>query len=673
MSLIKWGILGTGNIAAKFANGLSKSKKGELYAVGSRSIESASAFAEKYPAVRAYGSYDELINDPDVQVVYISLPNHLHAEWTIKCAQAGKHILCEKPFTVNQGEAEIALEVVRQSGVFFMEAFMYRCHPQTKKLKELVDDKVVGDIRLIQANFCYNMGIKLDNIRLSNAAAGGAIMDVGCYTISLARLIAGEDPFDVKGSSFVGPESKVDEQSTGSARFFSGCVASLSCATQVATSSEARIWGSKGYILAPNPWFPGSEDNIIIVHKDGQDAEEIHVPGVNELYATEADAVAECILTGQTECDAMTWNDTLGNMRALDQWRRSAWLFFEAESFENISKPSVLQPQYPTIAGKSEDIGVHSGISMPLMMEYSSIPGIDKPVSRVIMGSLATRPDNLPHSFAMFDYYAAIGGNCIDTARMYQTEGAIGKWMTARKNREEIVVITKCSHPDKRGSRLSPEAIAFDLSLSLKELETDYIDLVLLHRDDENIPVGVIIDCLNEHIQAGNIKAFGASNWTVKRIQEANQYALEHGKAGFAASSPQFSLAKWNDPVWPGCLTATAEDIQWYTGTQFPVLTWSSQANGFFSGRYSEERPMPPHLKRVWFNDGNFERLRRVNDLAVQKGVGGAQIAIAYVLNQAFPVFALIGPWTPEEMRTSAAGFKVDLTDREMRWLNLEE
>jgi predicted dehydrogenase len=260
---LRWGILGAGNFAATFAKGIAASRTGTLVAIGSRSQETADAWGEEHGAPRRHGSYEALVADPEVDVVHISLPNHLHAQWTVECARAGKHILCEKPFTVNHAEAVATLDEVRRHDVFLMEAFMYRCHPQTARLKELVDAGTIGAVRLIQCNFCYNMGPQYENIRMRGDVAGGGIMDVGCYTASMVRLLAGAEPETVTGVAHLGPVSGVDEQATAGLRFPGGMVASLTCGTQVGTDNELRVWGAEGSIRVPNPWFPGETGNRI--------------------------------------------------------------------------------------------------------------------------------------------------------------------------------------------------------------------------------------------------------------------------------------------------------------------------------------------------------------------------------------------------------------------------
>jgi predicted dehydrogenase len=334
MNKLRWGILGAGKFAGTFAKGIAASQTGTVVAIGSRTQENAERFGEEYNVPNRHGSYEALVADPEVDVVHISLPNHLHAEWTIQCAQAGKHILCEKPFTVNHAEAVETFAKLAEYDVFFMEAFMYRCHPQTWKLKELLDAKTIGEVRLIQVNFCYNMGSSessLRNIRMRNDVAGGGIMDVGCYTMSMARLVAGAEPEVVQGAAHIGPISRVDEQATASLRFPNGAVANLACATQVGADNSLRIFGSEGSIVVPNPWFPGESGNKIIVTKSGESPNEIIVEGGLPLYAIETDTVAKYLEAREAPSPCMTKQDTLGNMAGLDAWRKSVGLIFDVE------------------------------------------------------------------------------------------------------------------------------------------------------------------------------------------------------------------------------------------------------------------------------------------------------------------------------------------------------
>ncbi|MCC6626638.1 MAG: Gfo/Idh/MocA family oxidoreductase [Chloroflexi bacterium] len=331
---MNWGILGAGNIAHTFARDLAASQTGRLVAVGSRAAATALTFGQSYgvdPA-HCHGSYEALLADPAVETVYISLPNHLHARWTVAAARAGKHVLCEKPLTVNAAEAREVIEAVRATGVFLMEAFMYRCHPQTARLLELLASGAIGEVRLIEASFSYNMGPKSDNIRLSNPTAGGSIMDVGCYGVSMARLLAGAEPVAVSGVAQIGPVSRVDEWASACLRFPNGVIANLTCGTQVAVDQELRVWGSAGSIRVPVPWKPLPGPNEIRVQRAGAtEPEIIIVAGGAPLYAIEADTVARQVGQPQARYPCMTWDDTLGNMAVLDAWRAAVRLVFDVE------------------------------------------------------------------------------------------------------------------------------------------------------------------------------------------------------------------------------------------------------------------------------------------------------------------------------------------------------
>lgn len=675
---IGWGILGTGRIAKKLAAAVNASSTGVLVAVGSRNKESADKFGDEFKVPGRYGDYDGVLKDPKVQAVYISLPNHLHAYWTIRCAEAGKHVLCEKPVGMNYPEAMTMAEHCRRHGVFFMEAFMYRCHPQTAKVQQLVKDKVIGDVRVIQANFSYNGGERWEDIRMVNAMGGGGIMDVGCYTASFTRLIAGaalgkdfSDPIEVKGNAVIGEKSKVDEWATASVRFpgpsgpASDILATLTCGMRVGIDNSVRIFGSTGSILVSNPWFPGEKDNKIVVHKAGQsEPEVITVDGGAGLYTIEVDTVARAIAgkRQQAASPCMSWEDTISNMRLLDQWRKSVGLAWDTETAEAMQTRVTGRPLAPL-----------PDADMPKL----KIPGLNKPISRVVMGSMIYGPQDLPLTFHMLDYFVEVGGNCIDTAYIYGgggSEQAIGKWLKARNNREQIVILGKGGHTP----HCNPEAIRSQVDESLKRLEVDHIDIYVLHRDNLDLPVGELVDVLYEAHKAGKIGVYGGSNWTTARLDAANEYARKKGIPGFGASSPNLSLAKWNGTPWAGCITASdAESRAWHTKTQMPLFSWSSQAGGLFAGRLKAEDKFHPDWfvrgnVNTWMNDDNMRRLERARELGARKGVTATQIAMAYVINQPFPTFALIGPRTIEEARTSIMGVNLKLTSEELRWLNLE-
>ena len=317
------------------------------------------------------------------------------------------------------------------------------------------------------------------------------------------------------------------------------------------------------------------------------------------------------------------------------------------------------------------------------IMVYGEIEGVGKPVSRAVMGAMAMRADDMTYTSELLDYYYERGGNSYDTAHCYgpNCECGLGNWVAERGVREEVVIHGKGAHlagtdTPFESPGCDPETLTKELMESLERLQTDYLDLYCMHRDNPTIPVGEFVDVLNEHVAAGRIHVFGGSNWTIERFEEANEYAGKNGKQGFQVISNNFSLAIWNQPMWSNCLaSADAEWKAWLEKTRTPLLAWSSQASGLFTGRFSPEdagKAEIEGIERTWFSEGNFERMKRAERLAEQKGVLPLQIALAYVLCQPFEMYALIGPRSVEEARTSLEALSIRLTTEEMAWLNLE-
>ena len=310
-------------------------------------------------------------------------------------------------------------------------------------------------------------------------------------------------------------------------------------------------------------------------------------------------------------------------------------------------------------------------------MRYGDIPGVGR-CSRLVLGTMAFSPDRMEQASGLLDLFLALGGNTLDTAHNYggewegRSERAIGRWLAERGTRDRVIIVDKGAHPDQHGPRVRPETIASDLADSLERLGTDHIDLYLLHRDDPAVPVSVIMEALNEHVRAGRVRALGASNCTEARIDEANAYAAAHRLQPFVASSTNLSLARAAEPRWPGCISLDAAGRAWHERRQFPLLSWSSQASGFFAGRFEPGAFGDPGLARVYDHADNWERLRRARELAARRGVDATKIAVAFVLDQPFPAFALIGPLTEAELRDSADVDGVTLSPEERAWLNLE-
>ncbi|MCC7230341.1 MAG: Gfo/Idh/MocA family oxidoreductase [Fimbriimonadaceae bacterium] len=324
---LRWGILATGSIAHQFASGLAIAENSELVSTGSRTLARAEEFAAKHGGA-AYGSYEEVLADANVDAVYIATPHAMHAEWTIKAALAGKAVLCEKPFTLNSIEAKRAIHAVREAGTFFMEAFMYRCAPQTRKLVELLREEAIGKVCAINSEFAFHAGHDWTNFRATNEGGGGGLMDVGSYCVSLSRLVAGCEPDRAEFVAHLGAKG-YDEWGNGILHFPNDVTAAFGTGIHLNMKNDARIYGSDGWIHIESPW-KASKGALMHLYRNGKEAESFDL-GVNndELYAREADAVAEFV--GQGECPYMSIDDTLGQMDTLDRLRKSAGLHFQGE------------------------------------------------------------------------------------------------------------------------------------------------------------------------------------------------------------------------------------------------------------------------------------------------------------------------------------------------------
>jgi xylose dehydrogenase (NAD/NADP) len=311
-----WGILSTADINRKVIPGAKASPEVDLVAVASRDGRRAEEYAREWGIERAYGSYEALLADPDVEAVYISLPNTMHCEWSIKAVAAGKHVLCEKPLTRHPEEAEAAFDAAERAGRFLMEAFMYRHNPQTKRLRALIDEGAVGEVRLIRSAFSYSL-YDLDNIRLRTDVEGGALMDVGCYCVSGSRLAAGAEPESVFGQAWYG-ESGTDWVFTGSMRFTGDVLATFDCGTALPNRDELEVIGSEGSLFLDDPWH--ATVPVIEVRRDG---------GVERIELERADSYRlqlenlSAAIRG-TEQPLLGRDDALAQARALEALHRSA-------------------------------------------------------------------------------------------------------------------------------------------------------------------------------------------------------------------------------------------------------------------------------------------------------------------------------------------------------------
>jgi D-xylose 1-dehydrogenase (NADP+, D-xylono-1,5-lactone-forming) len=314
-SLVKWGFLSTADINRKLIPGAHASEKVELIAVASRDKRRAEAYADEWEIPRAYGSYEDLLADPEIEAVYISLPNTMHVEWSIKALEAGKHVLCEKPLTRHPEDAEAAFDAAERTDRLLTEAFMYRHNPQTAKIVELVRDGAIGDLRLIRSAFSYGL-YDLENIRLRTDVEGGALMDVGCYNVSGSRLLGGE-PERVWGEAWYGP-SGTDWIFTGTLRFPGDVIAIFDCGTALVERDELEAIGSEGSLFVDDPWHCNVP--VIEVRREGE-VERVELEPVDS-YRLELENMSDAI-RGETEL-LLGRDDATAQARTVEALHRSA-------------------------------------------------------------------------------------------------------------------------------------------------------------------------------------------------------------------------------------------------------------------------------------------------------------------------------------------------------------
>jgi xylose dehydrogenase (NAD/NADP) len=313
---VRWGFLSTAKINDLVLSGARKSERLEVAAVASRDLGRAEAYARERGIPRAHGSYEALLADPEIEAVYISLPNSLHVEWSIRALEAGKHVLCEKPLDRRPERVAEAFDAADRAGRFLMEGFMYRHHPQMARLRELVEDGAIGELRAISSSFTFSL-TRLDDVRLRPELDGGALMDVGCYCVSGARLLAGE-PVAAAGEQVLAP-SGVDVRFAGLLRFPAHVVAHFDCGIDVPARWHLEAAGSEGAVRVPDPFIVSSWG--LELHRVGSEPERIEVEKRNK-YQLELENLSAAI-RGEAE-PLLGREDALGQARAIDALYRAA-------------------------------------------------------------------------------------------------------------------------------------------------------------------------------------------------------------------------------------------------------------------------------------------------------------------------------------------------------------
>ncbi len=312
---VKWGIISTADINRKVIPGAHFSPKVDLIAVASREQSRADEYAKQWEIERAYGSYDALLADPEIEAVYISLPNTMHCEWSIKALEAGKHVLCEKPMSRQAAEVTEAFDVADRTGLWLSEAFMYRHNPQTKRLQQLIADGAIGEVRFVRSVFSYSLYDE-DNIRLRTDVEGGSLMDVGCYNVSGSRLVGGE-PEHAFGEAWVGP-SGTDWVFAGTLRFPSNVIATFHCGTALPEHDELEVIGSEGSLFLDDPWHCNS---ALIELRRANGVERVRIER-EDSYRLELENLSDAI-RGEGRL-LLGRDDAVGQARALEALHASS-------------------------------------------------------------------------------------------------------------------------------------------------------------------------------------------------------------------------------------------------------------------------------------------------------------------------------------------------------------
>ena len=664
MTAIRWGILGTGAIAKAFAEAIQETE-GDLIAVASNTKYRAEEFVKDYQCEPVEG-YHNLISNPAINAVYVATPHTSHFELSAECLRNKKAVLCEKPMTMNATETMALIDLSRKHNTLLMEAFMYKIHPQTQKIISLVKDRLQGPLQ-IKANFCFSVDVPETHRLVNKDLGGGSILDIGCYPTSISRYVVGAinnkefmNPISFKAEGELNSQG-IDLNASAKLKFEDGSVAEIKSATNKQTETDVVISDNQLSLIVNQPWHCGEfterKSDIIVLNKDGTE-EKYEIETDKGLYAIQIDHFSELFNNRSIESSLIPHNDSHGNMISLDSWRKELKVFYKEDRGETRKTPII-----PLDKPRE---------SLPI----SKIPGINKDLSRVVFGCDNQSDSN--HAFAMFDHFFSQGGNVFDTAYIYnegKSDLYLGSWIDARGLREEVVVLGKGAHtPD-----CTPDKIRPQLDETLSRMSASYLDIYCLHRDNEDLPVEGFIDTLNELKDEGLVSVFGASNWSLKRFKEANDYALSTGKEPFTVLSNNFSLAHMNNPVWPGCFSCSEDDyLKYLTDNQISIFPWSSQARGFFldtqefTGLAHVADPNREEQDRVWGSADNLERRKRCFDLAAEKDVDPIQMALAFVLNQDFPSFPLIGPRNFFETASSLQATQIEVSSEEISWLNLK-
>ena len=666
MSKIRWGIVGTGSIASAFAHSIKHCNQSELISVFGRNKETLEIFSQKFN-VTGINDIEGLVSSNEIDAIYIATPHSSHFEYSLQAMKNNKHVLCEKPIAMNHIESMVLFGLAKDCGVFLMEAYMYRTHPQTfnilKNIESLCDTNEKVEIN---SSFGFHAEIPKDHRLRNPMLGGGAIMDVGCYPLSMSKLLAGHilkkpyaDPISIEASGNL-DETGVDSNSKARILFSENIEANISCAINEVYENNLEIISGDYKLSVSQPWHCGQfQDGYssIKVYSKNKLVDEISFKDEVGLFTREIDHASECILNNKLESDLISHADSQSIMLWLDKWRKELGIKCPHELTET---SQLIKSKFFSTQNKK--------------LEGIKIDGFNKDFSKLALGCDNQTSDI--HAFAMFDYFYGAGGRVFDTAYIYNNgmgDKYLGNWINSRGVQEEIVVLGKGAHtPDCRPECIKPQIIE-----SLEKLNLDKIDIYCLHRDNNDIPVSEFIDALDEIKAEGLIHKIGASNWELERFKQARDFALKENKEPFTILSNNFSLAEMIDPVWPGCVTIDNNFLDYIDQNNIILFPWSSTARGFFikkkeiatSDHFSN--PSMDEEKRVWHSESNLKKREICFNIAAERNVEPIEIALAYVIQSSKVIFPLIGPRTINELNSSIFATSLNLTDAEIEQLTI--
>lgn len=664
MSKVRWGVIGTGSIANAFGHSIKHCNHSELIAVHGRNKKTLQAFSKKFGAI-GINDIDELVTLNAIDAIYIATPHSSHFEYTFQAIKNNKHVLCEKPIAMNHIESMVLFGLAKDCGVFLMEAYMYRTHPQTfnilKNIESLSDTNEKVEIN---SSFGFHAETPKDHRLRNPMLGGGAIMDVGCYPLSMSKLLAGRilntpyaDPISIEASGSL-DKTGVDSNSKAHIFFSEKIEANISCAINEEYENNLEIISGDFKLRVSQPWHCGQFQDghsSIQVYSKNNLVDEIFYKDEVGLFTREIDHASECILNNKLESELISHADSQSIMLWLDKWRKEIGIKCPHELKEN---SQLIKSKFFSIQNKR--------------LERIKIDSFDKDFSKLALGCDNQTSDI--HAFAMFDYFYGAGGRVFDTAYIYNNgmgDKYLGNWINSRGVQEEVIVLGKGAHtPDCKPECIKPQIIE-----SLERLNLDKIDIYCLHRDNNDIPVSEFIDALDEIKSEGLIHKIGASNWTLERFKQARDFAFNKNKEPFTVLSNNFSLAKMIDPVWPGCVAIDNNFLDYIDENNIILFPWSSTARGFFiekkeiatTNHFSN--PSIDEEKRVWHSEANLKKREDCFNIAAKRNVAPIEIALAYVIQSSKTIFPLIGPRTINELNSSILATSINLSDSEIERL----